>query len=475
MENKKRFVKAVGDVVSRSQLESIMIAHNALFDSQGVSPTFEAIQLADALYNAPENEMVAFMESLSEDELNILVESGFINAIKGIPKIFKAIPKMFSATGRSENRINKGNTLMNKFAKNSEILKKANANNNVKLAEKMQNKNSILQGKMQKIFNKSNDSELGQMYQANKANPSSFGIHQRFVNTQELNQAKAELNSLKKAEKSAINKNASELENKLKTAKPEEQAMLRTAYAENENTIKSLYAKERARVQKKIDEHGVQGKEFLSNKPSMPNEQNINQGASVKRKAADGFNTAYQSRTMGPTANTVNGATAAAEGVTVTANGITIPTELFNALLTRVPGLKYLGRLSPTRSLSKAIVGKAIKLGIIGGIGYGGYKMVSDSSIGDYIKTAIGGLAGGYITSKAAGAFGFDSTGEQAVSGIMGALVGAYLTNNLFGGDEARGNEMAKDLAALSPSEQQTASQLLGIPGFAQTIQPFNF
>lgn len=475
MENKKRFVKAVGDVVSRSQLESIMIAHNALFDSQGVSPTFEAIQLADALYNAPENEMVAFMESLSEDELNILVESGFINAIKGIPKIFKAIPKMFSATGRSENRINKGNTLMNKFAKNSEILKKANANNNVKLAEKMQNKNNILQRKMQKVFNKADDDELKQMYQANKATPSSFGIHQRFVNTQELNQAKAELNSLKKAEKIELEKNAKGLEDALKTAKTEEQAMIRARYAENETTIKNSYAKERARVQKKIDEHGVQGKEFLSNKPSMHNEQNINQGASVKRKAADGFNTAYQSRTMGSTANTVNGATAAAEGVTVTANGITIPTELFNALLTRVPGLKYLGRLSPTRSLSKAIVGNAIKLGIAGGITYGGYKMVSDSSIGDYVKTAIGSLAGGYITSKAAGAFGFDSTGEQAVSGIMGALVGAYLTNNLFGGDEARGNEMAKDLAALSPSEQQAASQLLGIPGFAQTIQPFNF
>lgn len=475
MENKKRFVKAVGDVVSRSQLESIMIAHNALFDSQGVSPTFEAIQLADALYNAPENEMVAFMESLSEDELNILVESGFINAIKGIPKMFKAIPKMFSATGRSQLRVDRGNTLMNKFAKNSEILKKANANNNAKLAEKMQNKNSILQGKMQKIFNKSNDSELGQMYQANKANPSSFGIHQRFINTQELNQAKSELNSLKRAEKIELEKNAKGLEDALKTAKTEEQATIRSTFKENENTIRSSYAKERAKVQKKIDEHGVQGKEFLSNKPSMPNEQNINQGASVKRKAADGVNTAYQSRTMGSTANTVNGATAAAEGVTVTANGITIPTELFNALLTRVPGLKYLGRLSPTRSLSKAIVSKAIKLGILGGVAYGGYNMISDSSIGDYIKTAIGGLAGGYITSKAAGAFGFDSTGEQAVSGIMGALVGAYLTNNLFGGDEKRGNEMAKDLAALSPSDQQIASQLLGIPSFAQTIQPFNF
>lgn len=475
MENKKRFVKAVGDVVSRSQLESIMIAHNALFDSQGVSPTFEAIQLADALYNAPENEMVAFMESLSEDELNILVESGFINAIKGIPKFLKAIPKLFTAAGRSENRINKGNTLMNKFAKNSEILKKANANNNVKLAEKMQKKNSNLQRKMQKVFNKSNDSELEQMYNANKANPSSFGIHQRFVNTQELNQAKAELDMLKKAEASAISKNTRDLNAALKTATQEEQATIKATFKARENEIRGSFAKERAKVQKKIDEHGIEGDEFLSNKSSMPNEQNIHQGASFKRKAADGANTAYQSRNMGSKSNTVNGATSAAEGVTVTANGITIPTELFNALLAKVPGLRFLGGLSPTRSLSKAIVGKAIKLGIIGGIGYGGYKMVSDSSIGDYIKTAIGGLVGGYITSKAAGAFGFDSTGEQAVSGIMGALVGAYLTNNLFGGDEARGNEMAKDLAALSPSEQQTASQLLGIPSFAQTIQPFNF
>lgn len=472
MENKKRFVKAVGDVVSRSQLESIMIAHNALFDSQGVSPTFEAIQLADALYNAPENEMVAFMESLSEDELNVLVESGFINAIKGIPKIVKAIPKLFTAAGRSKLRVDRGNTLMDKFAKNSEILKKANANNNVKLAEKMQKKNSNLQRKMQKVFNKSNDSELEQMYNANKANPSSFGIHQRFVNTQELNQAKAELDMLKKAEASAVSKNTRDLNAALKTAKPEEQATIKATFKARENEIRGSFAKERAKVQKKIDEHSVEGDEFLSNKSSMPNEQNINQGASFKRKAADGANTAYQSRNMGSKSNTVNGA---AEGVTVTANGITIPTELFNALLAKVPGLRFLGGLSPTRSLSKAIVGKAIKLGIIGGIGYGGYKMVSDSSIGDYVKTAIGSLAGAYITSKAAGVVGFDSTGEQAISGIMGALVGAYLTNNLFGGDEARGNEMAKDLAALSPNEQQIASQLLGIPSFAQTIQPFNF
>ncbi len=160
-------------------------------------------------------------------------------------------------------------------------------------------------------------------------------------------------------------------------------------------------------------------------------------------------------------------------------------------------------RYSTMGKVARTLVGgwkafkAALKLGVAGAIGYGGYKIYeifahpeemdakfsmggggadgsedgnNNNSVADTVKKVLFVLGGGAAGNIGARFLGFDSTTGKTVGTLLGAALVAYFMF-LNGGDEENAKEMLDEYNNASDTDRQAINEALDINGLAEALQ----
>ena len=537
MDNKQLFKQSAGKILSRNQLEGVMRLHNAIFE--GVSPEQVADTVADAVKDAvedsldsiadqqvaddvsevspitispedqirlesligsmSENEMVAFFESLDDQQVQILTEGLGSWIGSGI----RWVLNNFTKKGRKINRSNIFNNLSRKDAELTRQLD--NFRNQNDLSPKAANKLDRLMAKRAKTRQKMNDVKLKAKDQAefdqlekdalkngsrnvrqetmeaekarllNERDNAINTVEQKFRSQlDELERQKAqrlqELYDSDKALKDLLEKDRKapgtvpqleiyEARHRVATAKGNV-TRTNTKY----NTVQANYNAERASINQSFD----------------PQIKDMDTRINMSRQDAGGFTYGTNSARFN-NAN-VGGAAAGANSANRGMNGQFNYPDMWK---------QFTRRFSTMGKISTALIGSwhafkaALGLGAIGALGYGGYKVYDfftkpqelDMNIGDAdgripknAQIVIGLLAGGIGGRVVAKFLGFNSTTGKNVASLLGAVLVAYFMF-LNNGDEENAKEMLAEYNNASSTDKKAIEEALDFEGLGEQLK----
>ena len=537
MDNKQLFKQSAGKILSRNQLEGVMRLHNAIFE--GVSPEQVADTVADAVKDAvedsldsiadqqvaddvsevspitispedqirlesligsmSENEMVAFFESLDDQQVQILTEGLGSWIGSGI----RWVLNNFTKKGRKINRSNIFNNLSRKDAELTRQLD--NFRNQNDLSPKAANKLDRLMAKRAKTRQKMNDVKLKAKDQAefdqlekdalkngsrnvrqetmeaekarllNERDNAINTVEQKFRSQlDELERQKAqrlqELYDSDKALKDLLEKDRKapgtvpqleiyEARHRVATAKGNV-TRTNTKY----NTVQANYNAERASINQSFD----------------PQIKDMDTRINMSRQDAGGFTYGTNSARFN-NAN-VGGAAAGANSANRGMNGQCNYPDMWK---------QFTRRFSTMGKISTALIGSwhafkaALGLGAIGALGYGGYKVYDfftkpqelDMNIGDAdgripknAQIVIGLLAGGIGGRVVAKFLGFNSTTGKNVASLLGAVLVAYFMF-LNNGDEENAKEMLAEYNNASSTDKKAIEEALDFEGLGEQLK----
>ena len=545
MDNKQLFKQSAGKILSRNQLEGVMRLHNAIFE--GVSPEQVADSVADAVKDAVEDsldsiadqqvaddvsevspitvspedqirlesligsmsddEMVAFFESLDDQQVQILTEGLGSWIGSGIKRLFN----VFTKNGRKINRRNRFNNLSMKDAELTRQLD--NFRNQNDLSPKAAKELDKLMAKRAKTRQKMNDVKLKAKDQAefdqlekdalkngsrnvrqetmeaekarllNERDNAINTVEQKFrPQLDELERQKAqrlqELYDSDKALKDLLEKDRKapgtvpqleiyEARHRVATAKGNV-----TRTSTKYNTVQANYNAERASINQSFD----------------PQIKDMDTRINMSRQDAGGFTYGTNSARFN-NAN-VGGAAAGANSANRGMNG------QFNypfAYPYMYPDMwkQFTRRFSTMGKISTALIGSwhafkaALGLGAIGALGYGGYKVYDfftkpqelDMNIGDAdgripknAQIVIGLLAGGIGGRVVAKFLGFNSTTGKNVASLLGAVLVAYFMF-LNNGDEENAKEMLAEYNNASSTDKKAIEEALDFEGLGEQLK----
>ena len=541
MDNKQLFKQSAGKILSRNQLEGVMRLHNAIFE--GVSPEQVADSVADAVKDAVEDsldsiadqqvaddvsevspitvspedqirlesligsmsddEMVAFFESLDDQQVQILTEGLGSWIGSGIKRLFN----VFTKNGRKINRRNRFNNLSMKDAELTRQLD--NFRNQNDLSPKAAKELDKLMAKRAKTRQKMNDvklkaskdqAEFDQLEKdalrngsrnvrqetmeaerarlLNERDNAINTVEQRYrPQLDELERQKAqrlqELDDSEKALKDLLEKDRKapgtvpqleiyEARRRVATAKGNV-----TRTSTKYNTAQANYNAERAAINQSFD----------------PQIKDMDNRINMSRQDAGRF-------TYGTNNANVGGATAGANAANRGMNG------QFNnpfAYQYMYPDMwkQFTRRFSTMGKISTALIGSwhafkaALGLGAIGALGYGGYKVYDfftkpqelDMNIGDAdgripknAQIVIGLLAGGIGGRVVAKFLGFNSTTGKNVASLLGAVLVAYFMF-LNNGDEENAKEMLAEYNNASSTDKKAIEEALDFEGLGEQLK----
>ena len=546
MDNKQLFKQSAGKILSRNQLEGVMRLHNAIFE--GVSPEQVADSVADAVKDAVEDsldsiadqqvaddvsevspitvspedqirlesligsmsddEMVAFFESLDDQQVQILTEGLGSWIGSGIKRLLN----VFTKNGRKINRRNRFNNLSMKDAELTRQLD--NFRNQNDLSPKAAKKLDKLMAKRAKTRQKMNDvklkaskdqAEFDQLEKdalrngsrnvsqetmeaerarlLNERDNAINTVEQRYrPQLDELERQKAqrlqELDDSEKALKDLLEKDRKapgtvpqleiyEARRRVATAKGNV-----TRTSTKYNTAQANYNAERASINQSFD----------------PQIKDMDTRINMSRQDAGGFTYGTNSARFN-NAN-VGGAAAGANSANRGMNG------QFNypfAYPYMYPDMwkQFTRRFSTMGKISTALIGSwhafkaALGLGAIGALGYGGYKVYDfftkpqelDMNIGDAdgripknAQIVIGLLAGGIGGRVVAKFLGFNSTTGKNVASLLGAVLVAYFMF-LNNGDEENAKEMLAEYNNASSTDKKAIEEALDFEGLGEQLK----
>lgn len=540
MDNKQLFKQSAGKILSRNQLEGVMRLHNAIFE--GVSPEQVADSVADAVKDAVEDsldsiadqqvaddvsevspitvspedqirlesligsmsddEMVAFFESLDDQQVQILTEGLGSWIGSGIKRLFN----VFTKNGRKINRRNRFNNLSMKDAELTRQLD--NFRNQNDLSPKTAKELDRLMAKRAKTRQKMNDVKFKAKDQAefdqlekdalrngsrnvrqetmeaerarllNERDNAINTVEQRYrPQLDELERQKAQrLQELYDSDKAL--KDLLEKDRKAPGTVPQleiYEARRRVATAKGNvtrtstkyNTAQANYNAERAAINQSFD----------------PQIKDMDNRINMSRQDAGRF-------TYGTNNANVGGATAGANAANRGMNG------QFNnpfAYPYMYPDMwkQFTRRFSTMGKISTALIGSwhafkaALGLGAIGALGYGGYKVYDfftkpqelDMNIGDAdgripknAQIVIGLLAGGIGGRVVAKFLGFNSTTGKNVASLLGAVLVAYFMF-LNNGDEENAKEMLAEYNNASSTDKKAIEEALDFEGLGEQLK----
>ena len=533
MDNKQLFKQSAGKILSRNQLEGVMRLHNAIFE--GVSPEQVADTVADAVKDAvedsldsiadqqvaddvsevspitispedqirlesligsmSENEMVAFFESLDDQQVQILTEGLGSWIGSGIKRFLN----VFTKNGR---KINRRDRFDNLSVKDAELTRQLdNFRNQNDLSPKAAKKLDQLMAKRAKTRQKMNDVKLKAKDQAefdqleqdalrngsrnvrqetmeaerarllNERDNAINTVEQRYrPQLDELERQKAQrLQELYDSDKAL--KDLLEKERKAPGTVPQleiYEARRRVATAKGNvtrtntryNTAQANYNAERASINQSFD----------------PQIKDMDTRINMPRQDAGYYS--YRG-TNGARVNNTN----------VGGNGMNGPF----AYPYMYPDMwkQFTRRFSTMGKISTALIGSwhafkaALGLGAIGALGYGGYKVYDfftkpqelDMNIGDAdgripknAQIVIGLLAGGIGGRVVAKFLGFNSTAGKNVASLLGAVLVAYFMF-LNNGDEENAKEMLAEYNNASSTDKKAIEEALDFEGLGEQLK----
>lgn len=534
MDNKQLFKQSAGKILSRNQLEGVMRLHNAIFE--GVSPEQVADSVADAVKDAvedsldsiadqqvaddvseaspitvspedqirlesligsmSENEMVAFFESLDDQQVQILTEGLGSWIGSGIKRFLN----VFTKNGRKINRRNRFNNLSMKDAELTRQLD--NFRNQNDLSPKAAKKLDKLMAKRAKTRQKMNDVKLKaskdqaefDQLEKDALKNGSRNVRQETMEAERarlLNERDNAINTVEQRYRPQLD----ELER--------EKAQRLQELDDSEKSLKDLLEKDRkapGTVPKlEIDEANRRVATAKGNVTSISTRYNNAQANYNAERASINQSFDPQIKDMDTRINMsrqdagyysyrgTNGARV--NNTNVGGNGMNGPF----AYPYMYPDMwkQFTRRFSTMGKISTAMIGSwhafkaALGLGAIGALGYGGYKVYDfftkpqelDMNIGDAdgripknVQIVIGLLAGGIGGRVVAKFLGFNSTTGKNVASLLGAVLVAYFMF-LNNGDEENAKEMLAEYNNASSTDKKAIEEALDFEGLGEQLK----
>ena len=556
MNNKQLFEQSASKILSKNQLEGVMKLHNALFECGQEELVADTVANAvvdavrdsvdevaeeqvdnvvdDAVESAPSIEIVPadrarleslidsmsdkekqiFFESLDDQQVQVLME-GRVGALT-------KFLNFFTKAGRKANRLDKFDKLASKDAdltnKWLNLSKIGDGNLNSKNASDLRKlgmqRDAVRQQMNDMRFKagKGDGSELKEMDKIARQNKS-FNF-----NAEQLEGFKAdELAKAKKAYNTSINKAQATLNNDAEVQALEQQ---RKTALENIKNNQNLTQLDRDAAIKNAN------KEFdekIANTQAMKNYNNsVNKATTkfndntqaIKNKYQTHIDDAYE-RAGG--FDGFNGTSNVGRGSRYRGTGRYNQGPFGNPYgyppyMNPEAWGQFTGKFSTMRKVARGLVGSykafmaALKLGALGVLGIGAYKVYSifsnpeeidaansgsfggifggskggsnsgsnggeeEGSTLDTVKKVIAVLGGGVAGNVIARFMGFDNTTGKTVGTLLGAALMAYFMF-LNGGDEENAKEMLDEYNNATPKDKQIINEALDIPGLGEALQ----
>lgn len=534
MDNKQLFKQSAGKILSRNQLEGVMRLHNAIFE--GVSPEQVADTVADAVKDAvedsldsiadqqvaddvsevspitispedqirleslissmSEDEMVAFFESLDDQQVQILTE-GIGSKIGSVIRWFL---NGFTKDGRKINRSNRFNNLSMKDAELTRQLD--NFRNQNDLSPKAANKLDRLMAKRAKTRQKMNDVKLKaskDQAEFDQLEKDALRNGSRNVRQETMEAEKARLLNERD---NAINTVEQRYRPQLDELERQKAQRLQELY-DSDKALKDLLEKERkapgtvpqleiyearrrvatakGNVTRTSTKYNTAQANYNAECASInqsfdPQIKDMDTRINMSRQDAGYYS--YRG-TNGARVNNTN----------VGGNGMNGPF----AYPYMYPDMwkQFTRRFSTMGKISTALIGSwhafkaALGLGAIGALGYGGYKVYDfftkpqelDMNIGDAdgripknAQIVIGLLAGGIGGRVVAKFLGFNSTTGKNVASLLGAVLVAYFMF-LNNGDEENAKEMLAEYNNASSTDKKAIEEALDFEGLGEQLK----
>lgn len=533
MDNKQLFKQSAGKILSRNQLEGVMRLHNAIFE--GVSPEQVADTVADAVKDAvedsldsiadqqvaddvsevspitispedqirlesligsmSENEMVAFFESLDDQQVQILTEGLGSWIGSGIKRFLN----VFTKNGRKINRRDRFNNLSVKDAELTRQLD--NFRNQNDLSPKAAKKLDQLMAKRAKTRQKMNDVKLKAKDQAEFDQLEQDALRNGSRNVRQETM-EAERARLLNERDNAINTVEQRYRPQLDELERQKAQRLQELY-DSDKALKDLLEKDRKAPgtvpQLEIDEARHRVATAKGNVTRTSTKYNTAQANYNAERASINKSFDPQIKDMDTRINMsrqdagyysyrgTNGARV--NNTNVGGNGMNGPF----AYPYMYPDMwkQFTRRFSTMGKISTAMIGSwhafkaALGLGAIGALGYGGYKVYDfftkpqelDMNIGDAdgripknAQIVIGLLAGGIGGRVVAKFFGFNSTTGKNVASLLGAVLVAYFMF-LNNGDEENAKEMLAEYNNASSTDKKAIEEALDFEGLGEQLK----
>lgn len=545
MDNKQLFKQSAGKILSRNQLEGVMRLHNAIFE--GVSPEQVADSVADAVKDAVEDsldsiadqqvaddvsevspitvspedqirlesligsmsddEMVAFFESLDDQQVQILTEGLGSWIGSGIKRFLNA----FTKNGRKINRRNRFNNLSRKDAELTRQLD--NFRNQNDLSPKAAKKLDKLMSKRAKTRQKMNDvklkaskdqAEFDQLEQDALKN-GSRNVRQETMEAERarlLNERDNAINTVEQTSRPRLDelerKKAQRLqelddsEKALKDLIEQDRKAPRTVPDFQMKNAKDRVKTARSNVTRTSNDYNDAQAKYNAERAAINQRfdrkiKDIDNRINMSRQDADWF-------TYGTNNANVGGASAGANAANRGMNGqfnTPFANPYANPYLYPEMWKQFTRRFSTMGKISTALIGSwhafkaALGLGAIGALGYGGYKVYDfftkpqelDMNIGDAdgripknVEIVIGLLAGGIGGRVVAKFLGFNSTTGKNVASLLGAVLAAYFMF-LNNGDEENAKEMLAEYNNASSTDKKAIEEALDFEGLGEQLK----
>ena len=552
MNNKQLFEQSASKILSKNQLEGVMKLHNALFECGQEELVADTVANAvvdavrdsvdevaeeqvdnvvdDAVESAPSIEIVPadrarleslidsmsdkekqmFFESLDDQQVQVLME-GRVGALTKFLNFFTKAGRKANRLDKFEKLASKDADLTNKWLNLSKIgdgnLNSKNASDLRKLGMK---RDAVRQQMNDMRFKagKGDGSELKEMDKIARQNKS-FNF-----NAEQLEGFKAdELAKAKKAYNTSINKAQATLNNDAEVQALEQQ---RKTALENIKNNQNLTQLDRDAAIKNAN------KEFdekIANTQAMKNYNNsVNKATAkfndntqaIKNKYQTHLDDAYE-RAGG--FDGFNGTSNVGRGSRYRGTGRYNQGPFGNPYgyppyMNPEAWGQFTGKFSTMRKVARGLVGSykafmaALKLGALGVLGIGAYKVYSifsnpeeidaansgsfggifggsnsgsnggeeEGSTLDTVKKVIAVLGGGVAGNVIARFMGFDNTTGKTVGTLLGAALMAYFMF-LNGGDEENAKEMLDEYNNATPKDKQIINEALDIPGLGEALQ----
>ena len=541
MDNKQLFKQSAGKILSRNQLEGVMRLHNAIFE--GVSPEQVADSVADAVKDAVEDsldsiadqqvaddvseaspitvspedqirlesligsmsddEMVAFFESLDDQQVQILTEGLGSWIGSGIKRLFN----VFTKNGRKINRRNRFNNLSMKDAELTRQLD--NFRNQNDLSPKAAKKLDKLMAKRAKTRQKMNDvklkaskdqAEFDQLEQDALKN-GSRNVRQETMEAERarlLNERDNAINTVEQRYRPQLDELERQKAQRLQELDDSEKALkdLLEQDRKSPGTVPQLEIYEARRrvatakgnVTRTSTKYNTAQENYNAERASInqsfdPQIKDMDTRINMSRQDAGRF-------TYGTNNANVGGATAGANAANRGMNG-QFNNPFANPYLYPDMWKQFTRRFSTMGKISTAMIGSwhafkaALGLGAIGALGYGGYKVYDfftkpqelDMNIGDAdgripknVQIVIGLLAGGIGGRVVAKFLGFNSTTGKNVASLLGAVLVAYFMF-LNNGDEENAKEMLAEYNNASSTDKKAIEEALDFEGLGEQLK----
>ena len=556
MNNKQLFEQSASKILSKNQLEGVMKLHNALFEcgqeelvadtvanavvdavrdsvdevaeeqvdnvvddavdnSVESAPSIEIVpadraRLESLIDSMSDKEKQMFFESLDDQQVQVLME-GRVGALTKFLNFFTKAGRKANRLDKFEKLASKDADLTNKWLNLSKIgdgnLNSKNASDLRKLGMK---RDAVRQQMNDMRFKagKGDGSELKEMDKIARQNKS-FNF-----NAEQLEGFKAdELAKAKKAYNTSINKAQATLNNDAEVQALEQQ---RKTALENIKNNQNLTQLDRDAAIKNAN------KEFdekIANTQAMKNYNNsVNKATAkfndntqaIKNKYQTHLDDAYE-RAGG--FDGFNGTSNVGRGSRYRGTGRYNQGPFGNPYgyppyMNPEAWGQFTGKFSTMRKVARGLVGSykafmaALKLGALGVLGIGAYKVYSifsnpeeidaansgsfggifggsnsgsnggeeEGSTLDTVKKVIAVLGGGVAGNVIARFMGFDNTTGKTVGTLLGAALMAYFMF-LNGGDEENAKEMLDEYNNATPKDKQIINEALDIPGLGEALQ----